>query len=74
MNLPWGLGDPHLETLEILVSLVALLVPRHVNNVVFVKLWIDGYSMIFLIVYRMHCNIHLMPDAGKNSCSANSKF
>lgn len=28
-NLPWILGDPHLEALEVLVSLVALLVPKH---------------------------------------------
>lgn len=28
-NLPWALGDPHLEALEVLVFLVTLLVPKH---------------------------------------------
>lgn len=28
-NLPWILGDPHLEAPEVLVSPVALLVPKH---------------------------------------------
>lgn len=29
-NLPWILEDPHLETLVILASLVALLDPKHI--------------------------------------------
>lgn len=28
--LPWVLGDPHLEALEVLASLVVLLVPKQV--------------------------------------------